>query len=104
MALIKLASTVKTPKVVVIACAVVNAANALDLPDMLITSGNDSTHMVGSKHYTDEALDFRIHHLTAEQQQALKAVVKARLGADYDVILESLGTPNSHLHVEYDPS
>lgn len=104
MALIRFKSTVRVPKVCIIEAAVINAANVLDLPDMLVTSGNDSAHMKGSKHYEDAALDFRTHHLTDEQKQGLKAVVKARLGSAYDVILESLGTPNEHLHVEHDPS
>jgi hypothetical protein len=98
MALIRLKDSVRVPKVVVIACAVANTANAHNLPDMLITSGNDSQHMAGSRHYTDEALDFRTRHLTAEQKSILVQFVKLRLGPDYDVVLES-----DHLHIEYDP-
>lgn len=98
MALIKLKSTVVTPKVVIIACAVVNAANELGLPDMLITSGNDSTHMPGSKHYSDQALDFRTRHLTGPQKRELVEAVRRRLGRDYDMVLEA-----DHLHIESDP-
>ncbi len=95
MAFIKLKGSVKTKPVVVIACAVVNAATTLSLPDMLITSANDSVHMQGSKHYSDEALDFRTKHLSASEKQKLVAEVKKRLGPGYDVILET-----DHLHVE----
>jgi hypothetical protein len=102
MAQIKLKSTVVVPKVVIIACAVVNAATALELDDMLVTSGNDSQHMPGSRHYRDQALDFRTKHLTTPQKHALAAEVRRRLGAHYDVILEAEGKPNEHLHVEYD--
>ena len=97
MALIKLKSTVVVPKVVVICCAVVNAANVLGLPDMLVTSGNDSEHMPGSKHYEDKALDFRTRHLLPFDKTALAAEVRRRLGPDYDVVLEA-----DHLHVEHD--
>jgi hypothetical protein len=103
MPLLKFKSTVIVPKVCIIAAAVVNAANVLGLPDMLVTSGNDSTHKKGSKHYEDKALDFRTKHLKREQKHALATGVRARLGLDYDVILESEGKVNEHLHVEFDP-
>jgi hypothetical protein len=88
--------------VCIIAAAVVNAANVLGLPDMLVTSGNDSTHMKGSKHYSDEALDFRTKHLTPDQKYQLVAAVRKRLGNGYDVILESERRANEHLHIELD--
>lgn len=103
MALIKLKSTVRTPKVVVIVCAVVNTANILGLPDMLVTSGNDSKHKKGSKHYSDEALDFRTKHLTSEQKHKLVLMVRTRLGKDYDVILEFENKADEHVHIEFDP-
>ena len=103
MALLRFKSTVKVPKVVIIASAVVNAANTLVLPDMLCTSGNDSMHKIGSKHYSDEALDFRTKHLSPPSvKRKLVAEIKRRLGADYDVILESEGQANEHLHIEHD--
>lgn len=98
MAFLKVKASAVVPKIVIIALAVVNAANQLELPDMLITSGNDSEHMAGSKHFTNEALDFRTKHLNAAQKQALVKDVKKRLGKDYDVVLES-----DHLHIEADP-
>lgn len=103
MALIKFKSTVVVPKVCIIEAAVVNAANWLDLPDMLVTSGNDDKHKVGSKHYEDKALDFRTKHLLPGQKHQLVAEVRRRLGRDYDVILEFEGKVKEHLHVEYDP-
>ena len=89
---------------VIIAAGVVNAANQLNLPaDMLITSGNDSKHKDGSLHYVDRALDFRTKHLPLAQKHELADAVQARLGEEYDVILEAVGTANEHLHVEWDP-
>jgi hypothetical protein len=105
MSLLKIKSTAVVPKVCVIAAAVINAANTLRLKqDMLITSGSEGTHMVGSLHYKDRALDFRTKHLSAADKEALVTAVKRRLGTDYDVILENAGGTNEHLHVEYDPS
>jgi hypothetical protein len=89
---------------VIIAAAVVNAANGLGLEaDILITSGRDGTHRADSKHYFDQALDFRTKTLDMKQKHDRLAAVKKRLGAGYDVLLESLGTPNEHLHCEWDP-
>lgn len=102
MAFMKFLGTVKVPKSAIIAVAILNSATTLQLPDMVVTSGNDSTHSVGSKHYTDEALDFRTKPLTADQKKALVVEVKRRLGPDYDVILEDLGQANEHLHIEAD--
>ena len=103
MSLIRIKSGVLVSQQVVIACAVVNAANQLGLPhDMLITSGRDGKHKEGSLHYRDRALDFRTKHLSLTQKNALTKCLQMRLGASYDVILESVGKMNEHLHVEYD--
>lgn len=100
MSLLKFTATVKVPAVCIIAAAVVNAATTLDLPDMLVTSGNDSVHMPGSRHYRDQALDFRTKHLSPPDKVRLVTAVKRRLGRNYDVLLEQEGQPNEHLHVE----
>lgn len=102
--MLKVKSTVR-PRSLVIAAAAINAAQELGLPgDVLITSGNDGKHMTCSKHYSDEALDFRCKHLrgTYFLQDWVNAIVK-RLGHGYQVFHEDLGTANEHLHVEYDP-
>jgi hypothetical protein len=77
--------------------------------DCVITSGKDGEHMPSSKHYKDEALDFRtsvfaqkISPYDALKVRKLKegvvGTIKQRLGAQYDVVLES-----DHIHVEWDP-
>lgn len=104
MSLLKFQSGVKVPWVCIIAGAAINAANVLGLKvDMLVTSGNDKVHARGSKHYTDEALDFRTKHLLPADKLAFRNAVKGRLGRDFDVILEDENGPNEHLHVEHDP-
>lgn len=95
---------VVVPPSVRIAVAVGNVARTLNLPALVVTSGNDSKHMKGSKHYSDEALDFRTKNLTKQEKHALIEAVRMHLGPDYDVILESEGKMNEHLHIEYDPA
>jgi len=75
---------------------------APDLHDQTVwvTSGNDSTHMKGSKHYVNEAFDIRTHNVM-EGHEASKMWVqrmKENLGVAYDVVLEK-----DHIHVEFDP-
>lgn len=101
MSIIKFKSTVQTPKVVIIVAALVNAANALGLKeDMFVTSCNDSVHAKGSAHYTDEAADFRLHHLQPADKHRLADALKARLGSTFTVLIEDEGLPNEHLHCQ----
>lgn len=86
-----------TPRILIIAAAAANVASTMEVT-IVITSGTDGKHMVGSKHYTEEALDFRTSNLTKSQISTFKQRIKARLGPDYDVVLEK-----DHIHVEYDP-
>lgn len=102
---LKFKATVIVPKSCIIAVAFLNTVHELNIEDdMLVTSGNDSTHMAGSKHYSDNALDFRTKQLTSGEKHELIAALTHRLGNDYDLILEDEGGPNEHLHVEYDPT
>lgn len=104
MSYIKFVAGVIVPKSVIIACATINAANQLGLTvNMFVTSGNDRVHKRGSKHYTNDALDFRTKHLSTADKRALITAVKKRLGPDYDVILEAEGQSNEHAHIEFDP-
>jgi len=67
-----------------------------------ITSANDSTHSALSFHYKGNALDFRTKDY-AGNKEALATKIKEALGSDFDVVLESLGKDQEHVHVEYDP-
>lgn len=71
--------------------------------DCVITSANDSNHRVGSLHYKGKALDFRLNSLAVGDRIAVVGEVAVLLGDDFDVLHESEGTPNEHLHVEFDP-
>ena len=72
--------------------------------ECVITSANDSKHGANSWHYKGRALDFRTKQDALNGlENELRNVVKDRLGPDFDVVIEAVGTDNEHLHVEYDP-
>lgn len=68
--------------------------------DCVITSGNDGKHSVKSKHYAGCALDFRTRDLQDPifHGKEIADELRAALGQDYDVILET-----DHIHVEWEP-
>ena len=72
--------------------------------DCVVTSGKDGQHMKRSKHYTGEAVDLRSRHIpdVADKLRCLDDL-KATFGADFDILLENLGKPQEHYHLEYDP-
>jgi len=70
--------------------------------DTWITSVNDSTHMVNSKHYSGKAFDFRTHHITRAQVEQLEHNLKNRIGKlGFTVLVEDYGEANEHGHVQY---
>ena len=74
--------------------------------EVVITSGSEPTevHMPDSLHYKERAVDIRSRNLPSDDaKQAVLAEVRRRVGKDYDVILEGLGKPYEHFHVEFDP-
>jgi hypothetical protein len=72
--------------------------------DCVITSANDGEHMEGSLHYKDLAIDIRTKNLPSHTVKVLiLAELKHILGSDYDVLLESTGLENEHMHIEWDP-
>lgn len=91
-----------TPRNLYIMAAAANVAEMLGV-EVVITSGTDGKHMKGSKHYTSEALDIRTKTLSREKKFALLDGILARLGTNYQGILESEDKVNEHIHVEYDP-
>lgn len=64
----------------------------------VITSCTDGKHMKGSKHYSGNAIDIRICHLTQKEIDSLIRRFKLWYDKDYDIVLEK-----DHIHVEYDP-
>lgn len=104
MAYLKFKPGALVDRTTIIAAAAINAATALSIDgDIVITEGYGGKHMVGSKHYTHDALDIRSNTLSPDLQRLWVQQVRNRLGSDYDVILEDPGKDNEHFHVEYDP-
>lgn len=102
--MITLKNSVRVPASARIIVAVSNAAALLGIKDTYVSSGNDSMHGPESKHFSDEAVDFRTKTIAdVATKEKLRKAVLARLGPDYQAILEDLGGENEHLHVEYDP-
>src|SRR5687767_3987809 len=91
------------PEVVLAAHIVDGAYREVAGVDCIIRFGIDGVHSRASEHYTGLALDFRTHNVPADKRAKLVQTVTEALGPDYDVIWEAQGTPNEHLHVEYDP-
>lgn len=102
------------PQMTVALLAVIGQIEALDptCTEVMITSANDSVHGTNSLHSRDKicrALDFRTHNLFTgrvnyRQQLLLQLASELRAALPgFDVILESFGLPNEHLHVEWDP-
>jgi hypothetical protein len=66
---------------------------------LTVTSGYDGTHGAQSKHGEGLAEDYRTRDVAPATLGTMVEQVRARLGSDYDVVLES-----DHLHVEFDPT
>lgn len=68
--------------------------------DLVVTSVNDSKHSTNSPHYRDVALDLRSHNVPEHRREDLRLQLAARLGPQFTVLLEDLGTPNEHFHLQ----
>lgn len=77
---------------------------SLGAAELVVTSLNDGSHSTGSLHYKGLAADLRTHNLPSPQARVEAwRRLKAALGSAYDVLHEHVGTPNEHVHLEYDP-
>ncbi len=67
--------------------------------ELVVTSVMEGSHSRGSLHYAGQAVDLRIKGIdSATPRERLGKELQARLGQDFDVVLES-----DHIHVEYQP-
>ena len=69
--------------------------------ELVITSGNDSSHGPNSLHYKNRAIDTRINDWYCNVYMAarfLKELYEIFPDKDFDLIFEG-----DHLHIEYDP-
>src|SRR5574341_554624 len=67
--------------------------------DPVLTSANDGKHMATSKHYVDDAWDWRTFNLPRSTVDMIAEDLRHQLGPNYDVVIEK-----DHLHLEYDPT
>jgi hypothetical protein len=76
-----------------------------EAPAPVVTSGNDSRHKKGSRHYSDEAIDLRCNNLADDHCRRIADTLQRDLGPDYFVDFERFpkAPANDHIHVEYDP-
>ena len=107
-----------TPRMVLAAEIVRSQYGLAGIPVCTITTASDGKHATvpPSRHYVGDALDFRtniwfggwkspvserVHDLSE-----LRAKIMDALGgpsSDFVVFLESVGTENEHLHVQFSP-
>jgi hypothetical protein len=96
-----------TPALTVILNAAAQAQEELGYPKVLVvTSVNDGRHSTNSRHYKDEAIDFRTKGAasntmgTTERKRAFRSRLQSFAGARFRVLFEAVGTPNEHLHAQ----
>lgn len=66
--------------------------------DLVTTEGTGGKHGTGSLHYVGLAVDLRTSNVPMGEVGAVAADLRAALGAEYDVVVES-----DHIHVEFQP-
>lgn len=91
-----------TADLVTILRGLVNLERHVSVPvdGLVITSGSDSQHMVGSKHYTGQAVDLRSKTFTHDGKLAFMAALQHELGPRFTVLLEDEGFAHEHLHIQ----
>lgn len=89
------------PRLVRLVAAAINAASGLGLTSLTITAGIDGTHGGDSLHYALRAIDIRTHD--QPDKLALLAAIQHEAGPGHDCFLEAPGTPDEHIHLEFDP-
>lgn len=90
------------PQMVAALPAIRTTADRLGLGTPVVTSGNDSRHIDGSRHYRDEAVDLRANTMSVGQGRRWAADLQSELGSGYTVLYEydPQDPQNRHLHVQ----
>ena len=71
--------------------------------DPMLTSADDGVHSDQSSHYRQEATDWRVHGIPMDDRVAIVEDLRSRLGPDFGVLHEAVGSPNEHIHIQYKP-
>ena len=91
----------QTPMMVALATA--DASYQKHDRDCWLTSGVDGTHSPKSLHYVGLAVDLGVKTVDHIHPQVIADDIALALGEQYDVLYESHGTPNAHIHIEFQP-
>lgn len=107
--MLRLLSTVRlkdlTPQMVMVALVVDGVYSSFGVNEVYVTSANDRVHSTGSLHYKGRALDFRTQNVLGPIRPIIVQKIREFCpDPDFDVLWEDVGTPNEHLHIEYDPN
>ena len=71
--------------------------------DLEITCMIEGIHSVASLHYAGQGVDLGVHKIPPANRVIILNKAKTALGEDFDLIHESIGLPNEHFHLEYQP-
>lgn len=66
--------------------------------ELVVTEVTGGKHGRGSLHYVGLAADLRTRNLTKEQKNNIALLLREKLGAEFDVVLEE-----THIHLEFQP-
>ena len=71
----------------------------------IVTSGSEVyKHSADrSGHYRGDAVDLRIKNIVKDLRKALVRAIKRKLGSDFVVLWERVGTPYEHVHIHWSP-
>jgi len=72
-------------------------ASHMNLANCVVTSGNDGTHRSDSRHYSNDALDFRVWGFPVAMIDTVASTIQRLLGDEYVVVNEL-----DHIHVEFE--
>lgn len=71
--------------------------------EAICTSALEGKHRSGSLHYRGHAIDLRTNDLPLSTKYRLLEELRSELGDGYDIIIEHVGRPQEHIHLEWDP-
>lgn len=86
---------------ILLAILIVNEVCKTHGVEPTITSISDGAHSKNSYHYQGDAVDFRTKDIPSAIIPIILDQIRLRLTSEYDVLHESVNTPNQHLHIEY---
>ena len=72
--------------------------------DCIVTSLGDGTHNEKSRHYTGDAVDLRVKHVSSDKADEIYDELFHRLlplGPEYLVLREYRGEPQDHIHLSW---